>query len=320
MMPPVRPATTRPVAIAGLDHDGLHHLERFSLSRNFDPVAIVEPDARRASIAADFGCRVHAGWDEFLADDSFALVLVSGPPSSRLQQVFRVLESGRDVAVRGPLAHTLTDADRVIDAAGRHDRRLLVLEPRRGDDDFLAARTAVAGGGLGELTALKQIAWDYGQPGRSNPHERLVQLLAPSLDQLLLLADRPPHDVVARQLADAGLVLLVGFAGGATGHIEVHTGSPAPLRTGWVLAGTRGGYHDRQQFHVTDDHEVYSTRLPAPADDWDRAYRELFEGLEDADTARTAQAEARRVVAVLDAARRSIGGEGVVEVDNEVLD
>ena len=75
------------------------------------------------------------------------------------------------------------------------------------------------------------------------------------LEQLLSLTGVDPLSVSARYLVGAGesrgIGIAVRFHGGLTADLEYHPSSLVPLATGWVIAGTDGGYRDFEVFTVT---------------------------------------------------------------------
>ena len=304
--------STRPLAVGlvGLGRMGLYHLERLSLRSDMYPVAVLDADPQRAALGESSSCTVHGCQQDFLQDERIELVLVALPLAERFGPALAALASGRDVAVETPLALRQDEARALRDQAATSAARLVVLSPRLGDDDFQAARAVVAEGRIGRPTTLKHLTWDYASLGRPGDIEALLVQLAPTLEQLLLLAGTVPRAVTARELGGRqsalGLQLLLDFDADITAQVEVHPASPAPLSTGWVICGTRGGYRRFESYTVTDEHEVYPTHIEPPEIDHDQAYSGGLCQLRDEVAHAEALSRCDRVVALLDAALCSL--------------
>ena len=152
-------------------------------------------------------------------------------------------------------------------------------------------------------------------------------------DQLLLLAGRAVESVYAR-LAPASsaccgedtFLAIIGFSGGLTAHVEVSRTAPAPLSTGWMIAGLCGSYAGFTQYLPTPDGEVADLpalevidarrhgQEPLPcgsapgtslAGQADGFYAQLVRHLRFGEPIPVAAEEARRTIALIEAVRES---------------
>lgn len=119
-----------------------------------DRVVLVEPDdARRQAVAERYALRSgYRDLDEVLADDDVDAVHVLAPVPFHADYACRVLEAGKHCASAVPMATSLDDLARVIDAEARSGRRYMMMETALYGREFLAAAELLAAGEFGELT------------------------------------------------------------------------------------------------------------------------------------------------------------------------
>ncbi len=84
-------------------------------------------DTRAAELAATVGARATT-FDELLADRRGDIAIVATPPGDHMPDAIRLLDAGYHVVVEAPIACTLADADRLIDAETRVGRAVLYSE------------------------------------------------------------------------------------------------------------------------------------------------------------------------------------------------
>ncbi len=337
-MPPI--AVQRPlrIGIAGLGRMGMYHLQRLSLREDFETIASYDVNPSRAESAGIFGCGFHESWADFLARPDIELVLVATPPATHAELAIEALGAGKHVVVEKPLCLSVPEADAMQEAARRSGRMLSVVQNRRWDDDFRAALAAVRSGELGRLLAAKLIVWSYGFPNGGRPHRKtgwrtdpqrgggvLLEFGAHYFDQLLLLAAGEPQHVFAQFPAhgsdagsEDGFSAFVSFPDGMTAQIEVNLGSIAPLRTGWTLSGTRGGYAKFRRYSQTEQGEIFDVPSPPVSTDWDRFYDTLALHLRENASLPVTTQQARRVVGLIEGARQSARSGQVARLPRQV--
>lgn len=142
-------------------------------------------------------------------------------------------------------------------------------------------------------------------------------------DQLLQLAGQSVVSVYARSAPaisilsgeDTFLAIIV-FSGGLVAHVEVSRIAPAPLSTGWMVAGTRGSYAGFTQYRPSPDGEVADlplAALPCQADDF---YEQVVRHLRCGEPNPVPAEEARRPIALIEAVRESARSGQVVSVND----
>jgi scyllo-inositol 2-dehydrogenase (NADP+) len=337
------------MGVAGLGRCGAFHVERLGLRDDFQVVALYDdcPAARERMEGPSR--RIHATWREFLADREVELVLLATPPALHAELAIEALAAGKQVVVETPLGLNLAAADAVMAAGLRTGRTVSVAHTWRWDDDFLTARRVLAGGELGLPRAIKYINWHYnprrrlgaaditkfseGMPLRGMEAMHWRDLLGTGggvlwefgthcFDQLLQLTGRLPQTVYARlsipsreeTAADDGFLAVLSFADGLVAHIEVNRAAAAPLATGWTIAGEAGSYFGFVQYSPNPDGEVVDVPIPVVGGETDEFYAQVARHLRCGGPNPVPPAEARQVLAIIEAVRRSAGSGEVVNL------
>ena len=115
-------------------------------------VAVVEPDpTRRADAAAELGVPGYADLATMLAAGAPDAAIVMTPPVTHEATSIALLDAGLHVLCEKPLAVSTAAALRMIAAARRADRRLMMASKFRYVADVLRARALVADGLIGRL-------------------------------------------------------------------------------------------------------------------------------------------------------------------------
>jgi UDP-N-acetyl-2-amino-2-deoxyglucuronate dehydrogenase len=124
------------------------------------PVVFASRDVRRArAYAREFGgVAAYGGYDEALRHPGARGAVICTPHDRHLDDVLGALAAGCHVLVEKPIARTLEEADRMIEAATRHQRVLMVAENFRFMPGFRAVRRVIDEGRLGTLRELHLIA------------------------------------------------------------------------------------------------------------------------------------------------------------------
>jgi len=181
------------VGVVGLGYWGPN------LARNFDrlPAARLAwicdgSDEARTRVGAAFpGARACAELDEMLADPELDAVAVATPVATHAAMAERVLAAGKHCFVEKPLAQSVSEAERVVDAAGRAGRVLMVghlLEYHPGLEKLKEYASS------GELGDIHYIYGNRLNLGKLRAEENaLWSLGAHDVSVLLLLAGEEPH-------------------------------------------------------------------------------------------------------------------------------
>jgi myo-inositol 2-dehydrogenase/D-chiro-inositol 1-dehydrogenase len=127
------------------------------------PAIFASRDATRArAYAREFGgVGAFGGYAAALADPRASAVIVCTPHDQHLDHVLAALAAGRHVLVEKPMARTLDETDRMLDAARSAGRVLMVAENFRFMPAFRHVRAVLDAGALGALRELSLVARGY---------------------------------------------------------------------------------------------------------------------------------------------------------------
>ncbi|MCL6506370.1 MAG: Gfo/Idh/MocA family oxidoreductase [Bryobacteraceae bacterium] len=112
---------------------------------------VYEPNLQAGLKAASSGARAHRDYRRLLEDASLDAVIVATPDHWHAQMVIDAVEAGKDVYVEKPLAHTIEEGFRIIEAVRRTRRVVQVGTQRRSFDLFQDAKRLADSGTLGPV-------------------------------------------------------------------------------------------------------------------------------------------------------------------------
>ena len=155
-MPPVRFALLGTGVVADFHRQAIE--ASADVGAELAAVAHYDP-SKFDEISVQFGVPCLSEEEVLRRDDVDAVVLCT-PSGQHAEQAIRAAEAGKHVLVEKPMALSLADADRMIEACERADVRLGVVFQRRAEATFQKVHAAIEGGELGQLT-LGLIALPY---------------------------------------------------------------------------------------------------------------------------------------------------------------
>lgn len=140
------------VGVIGTGNIGTAHA--LSLAREVSGssvTALFDVASERAeSLAADIGARALPSAQAVIEDDHVDAVVIASPDGLHAEQALACLAADKPVMLEKPLAPTLVDAQRVLDAEVLLGKRLIMLGfMRRFDPGYVAMKTALDEGEIG---------------------------------------------------------------------------------------------------------------------------------------------------------------------------
>ena len=115
------------VGIIGAGGIAQSHMRAIHENDNIRLVAAMDVDAARAVAAAEkYGARAYTSPSDLLGDPEVEAVHVCTPHSLHGDQVTSAAEAGKHVLVEKPMALTLTECDRMIEACEAAGKILMV--------------------------------------------------------------------------------------------------------------------------------------------------------------------------------------------------
>src|SRR3954447_7343069 len=261
-------------------------------------VAVADPapgaaQSLAAALHADRACTdVAQLWDDPAVDG----VVIAAPARFHADLVVAAAAAGKSVFCEKPMALSLADADRAIDAARTAGVVLQVGFNRRFAADWAAARALLDAGELGTPRLLRSLTRDPGgfDPSRVPPHTIFLETLIHDFDTVRFLnpgAEAVEVYATADALVEPGwrdrglqdtAVVMITFDNGATAVVEacfeaaygydvrgeVFTSSGMATmgdgrRTGMVFSGAAGRSVDTARGDQELLHDAYVAELAA---------------------------------------------------------
>lgn len=154
------------VGIAGVGFMGWIHYLAYQRVEGAHIAAICEQNKKRLTgdwrgIKGNFGpagrqvdvsdMAKYDNLDDLMADDSIDLIDVCLPPAAHANTVIRALEHGKHVFCEKPMALTTEDCRRMVDAAQKADRLIMIGHVLPMFPEYAYARQLIASGEYGKL-------------------------------------------------------------------------------------------------------------------------------------------------------------------------
>jgi len=302
-------------------------------------VAVADPAPGSAErLAAELGAhRAYQDPADVFADREVDAVVIAAPARFHADLVVAAAGAGKGVFCEKPMALSVYDADRTIDAARAAGTVLQVGFNRRFAPDWRAARALLDEGRLGTPRLLRSLTRDPGgfDPARVPPGTIFLETLIHDFDTLRFLnPGAVPVEVYATADAlvepawkDRGLldtaVVVVRFDNGAVGTAEacfeaaygydvrgevLGSGGLATMgdgrRTGMTFSGTEG----RTVETVRSDHELF-------ADAYTAELAAFVDAVRTGTPARVTGEDARAALSIALAAAESVRSGRPVRID-----
>lgn len=209
----------------------LAHLPALERTRGAELVALCDNDGPKArALAERFGVRdVFTDIDDLFDFDELDAVIIATPNHLHEPHVLAALKAGVDVLCERPLSLTARGVDRILAAAQRANRKVVVGNNHRFRADIQQLQRFIKGGELGALTGIRGGDYQFRrtQGGWRNRRAEagggaFLELGYPLMDLALWLADFPePVRVSAHYDRGRGagavedsMAVQVEFAGG----------------------------------------------------------------------------------------------------------
>jgi len=244
-------------AVIGLGHNGLAWCETYQQARGTILAAVCDLDAERAaSVTTRFSVEARS-FPDILADPTIDIVSVHTADHQHAEPFVQAIAAGKHVFVEKPLANSLEDVRRMVEAARRSDRFVMVGQVLRFYPLYEQIKKMVEGGLLGEITYAEA---DYVHDLRYQQHMERWKLAEEipmvgggchPYDLLRWFLDDEPEWVTAasnriayREMKeDTSIAAIFRFRKGAVAKVAAVYGSPTPARYNLALYGTRGSIH-----------------------------------------------------------------------------
>ncbi|MDI2035595.1 Gfo/Idh/MocA family protein [Paenarthrobacter nitroguajacolicus] len=149
------------IAVVGAGLIGRRHIEIIKQSQDAKLSAVVDPFPAAAGIAAEAGVAYYRTLDELFLSEKPDAVVLATPNALHVNGALHCLEVRVPVLVEKPIAQTVEEAQRLVDAEDSAGVPVLIGHHRRHSPLLEAARKIVFDGVLGRLVAISGTALFY---------------------------------------------------------------------------------------------------------------------------------------------------------------
>jgi predicted dehydrogenase len=278
-----QPSSVR-IGLLGYGGIGHEHSRAVRATDGLELAAVCDTSVERLTDAQASapGIDVTTSADELIARDDIDLVVVSTPPNSHASWAKRVIGTGKHVIVEKPFAIRTDEADDVLQAANAAHRLAVVYQNRRYDPDYVALRTLVQAGALGDVFHIETFVGGYGHPCNlwhsdadvsggafydwgSHFIDQMLDLIPGEIDYVTAVEHKLQWFDVTN--ADQSRVT-IHFTNGVEAEF-VHSDLAAALKPRWYLLGTKGavvGHWRTEKIVSRNDVGTLVEDVLAPAD------------------------------------------------------
>jgi len=149
------------------------HMNAIEANDNIRLAAVMDIDAERVeAAAAKYGGKAYMNLDDLLGDPNVEAVHVCTPHNLHVHHVVAAAKAGKHVMVEKPMALSVSECDRMIDACEEAGKILMVGQVMRYYPVNHKIKDMIAGGVIGDvghLTRRRYSYFDTTQPGSNQP-------------------------------------------------------------------------------------------------------------------------------------------------------
>ena len=142
------------VAVAGAGYIGLAHMEVTHASPTCRLSAVVDPAPAGKAAAQRFGVPLFESLEALIARDRPDAVIVATPNRLHVEHALRCIDAQLPILLEKPIAPTVDEGQRIVDAADTSGVRVLIGHHRAHSPIMAKARDVIARGTLGKLVAV----------------------------------------------------------------------------------------------------------------------------------------------------------------------
>ena len=207
-------------AVIGVGSLGQHHARNhaeFAREGKAELVGVCDADEEMAQkIAAENGCDYFTDWRELL--DKVEAVSIVTPTETHCEIACAFLEKGVHVLVEKPIARTLAEADKMIEAAEKSGAKLMVGHLERYNPAMVALRPHVTKPLYFEIHRVSPF------PNRALDVDVVLDVMIHDLDAINWLVDAEVSDIRA-----VGIPVISDKVDAANARIEFENGAVANI-------------------------------------------------------------------------------------------
>jgi len=303
---------------------GKFHADMISKTSGLKLVAVADVDESRLEAAKkDFpGIATYKNVDDLLENKDVDLVTIVTPHNTHAPLALKALNSKKHVIVEKPMCITTKEADEMIKAAKENNVMLTVFHNRRLDGDFLTLKEIIESGIIGEVFHIEVFLGGYAHPGHWWRSDKKISggamydWGAHVVDWVLNLVKDEVldvsgyfyklvwNDVTNEDHTEA----LIRFKNGVIANVQI-SNIAIVQKPRWRILGTKGGILDigggNFKLYVNFQNRNFETLVGSKKTDYSLFYTNISEHLREGKELIVKPEEARKVIAVIEAAEKS---------------
>ncbi len=229
------------VAVIGYGGQGAWHCTQILKSDVVCLAGIYDIKENRREAAKENGIFVYESNEAIFADDTVDIIVVATPNDVHEDLVVSGLKSGHNVICEKPVALSVEEFDRMVNAEKESGKKLSVHQNRRWDVDFLGVKSVIESGEIGQVLRIEsRIHGSRGIPSdwrceKAPGGGMILDWGVHLIDQMLQLNKEKIVRVncsnthYTNNEVDDGFRLELTFESGKTGYVEVGTYNFIPM-------------------------------------------------------------------------------------------
>ncbi len=142
------------IAVAGAGVIGRAHMAAIAQNPRCRLSALADPSEAAHVLAKEHGVAWFASLDELLVHTRPDGIILATPNTLHVPQALACIAAGVPVLVEKPIAHTVVDAQRLVQAADAHQAKVLIGHHRAHSPIMREAKAVIDAGHLGRLVSV----------------------------------------------------------------------------------------------------------------------------------------------------------------------
>jgi len=139
------------------------HLPETTMNPHAEVGAICDlVEARAHEIGQEYHCKAYTNYRAMLQDPELDAIIVAATNTTHAEMTIAALEAGKHVLCEKPMATTLEDGQKMIDAAERSGKKLMIAHNQRLEPAHQKAKEILQSGKLGKVLTFSSV---FGHPG-----------------------------------------------------------------------------------------------------------------------------------------------------------
>lgn len=130
----------------------VRHLPEFSENPDAKIIGLFDLNSERSrALAKEYGAKTYHTFEEMISDPEIDAVSICTANAVHARMTISALDAGKDVLCEKPMATTLEDCERIVQAARKNGRELMIGQNQRLAPAHVKARELLEKGAIGRL-------------------------------------------------------------------------------------------------------------------------------------------------------------------------